>query len=362
MNSPDARLMLVADLIEYERWAMARALGSLRTIPRAPASAHPAADDPHAARARGILGHNCQARHLWLSRLGGVVQRPFDMFPAWSAGQIAQDAAGLDDAYLAWLERSAQESPNCLDRIVAYKSLDGLAFESSAEEITAHVHNHGAYHRGQVARLVKLAGGSPARTDFIADREVDPAATLPAWRSSVMDRSRGEAPRDLALVFERAQLAEAWATNIAIDSMRSVPANNDSSAELSRARSVLAHTQETRHWWLSALGAIDAPPAQQGFAEQPIADSAARAAELDAHWTAYLARVTDADLARVCELTSNNRPYRRLARDICMHVLLHGSYHRGQIAMLVTQAGGQRKSTDLIGFTRRSTPGATEPV
>ena len=367
MNTPDARIMLVHDLIEHERWATARALGALRSIPRGIAAHDTSSlpDDPHATRARGILGHICQARHLWLSRLGGIAPRPFDMFPAWSAGQIAQDAASLDDAWLAWLQQSADtaaRNANPLDRAVRYSSLDGKHFESSAEEIAAHVHNHGAYHRGQVARLTKLAGGSPARTDFITDREIDPAAPLPAWRTAALNHPAGHAPRALATVLEQAQRAETWATNLAIDSLRSVPEAHESCPEMSRARGILAHIQETRHHWLAILGAIDPLPFQLGFAERPIPDSAARAAELDTRWAAFLARISDADLAGVREQSFNNRPYRRLTRDIIVHVLLHGSYHRGQIAMLVTHAGGKRQSTDLIGFTRRSMPTAPGPV
>jgi uncharacterized damage-inducible protein DinB len=59
-------------------------------------------------------------------------------------------------------------------------------------------------------------------------------------------------------------------------------------------------------------------------------------------------------------------PYRNSAglafestvEDILLHVCLHGSYHRGQIARAVRQGGATPAPTDYIGFIRGS-PAAT---
>ena len=40
--------------------------------------------------------------------------------------------------------------------------------------------------------------------------------------------------------------------------------------------------------------------------------------------------------------------------DILIHVFNHSTYHRGQVARLVTDAGGQRALTDYIAFFRTS--------
>jgi uncharacterized damage-inducible protein DinB len=38
--------------------------------------------------------------------------------------------------------------------------------------------------------------------------------------------------------------------------------------------------------------------------------------------------------------------------DILVHVAMHGSYHRGQITMLVRDAGAEPQPTDYIAFVR----------
>ena len=44
--------------------------------------------------------------------------------------------------------------------------------------------------------------------------------------------------------------------------------------------------------------------------------------------------------------------------DILAHAVLHGSYHRGQVSLLVRDAGAQPQPTDFIAFVRGA-PAAT---
>ena len=56
----------------------------------------------------------------------------------------------------------------------------GQAFRSTLEDILLHVALHGAYHRGQLAMLVRDGHGEPAPTDYIAFvRGVAAARTVP---------------------------------------------------------------------------------------------------------------------------------------------------------------------------------------
>jgi uncharacterized damage-inducible protein DinB len=52
-------------------------------------------------------------------------------------------------------------------------------------------------------------------------------------------------------------------------------------------------------------------------------------------------------------------PYRTVARDILIHVAMHGAYHRGQIAARVRATGGEPVNTDYITFVRER-PGEAE--
>ena len=55
--------------------------------------------------------------------------------------------------------------------VVAYKNAKGDAITSSAADVLT----HGAYHRGQIAPIVAVAGGTLAVTDFIVFCREKPA-------------------------------------------------------------------------------------------------------------------------------------------------------------------------------------------
>ena len=142
----------------YEQWASGRTIASLR-------SAHAASGDRGSFdRARGIFAHIQMARHEWLFRLGHVARRPWVMFPDWTVDDASADAARLDEAWNAYL--ATLTDPD-LDREVRYASNEGKPFVSLRRDILTHVFNHSTYHRGQIALLVKTAGGSPESTDFV---------------------------------------------------------------------------------------------------------------------------------------------------------------------------------------------------
>ena len=148
------RLTHFQTLQDYESWASAKCLQALRAAP----------DNDHSARARGIFAHIQSARHVWLFRLGHIARRPWVMFPEWTIDQCESDAASLDEHWSAYLKTITEAD---LDGEVHYHSNEGKPFTSLRRDILTHVYNHSTYHRGQIAMLVKLAGGTPPDTDFI---------------------------------------------------------------------------------------------------------------------------------------------------------------------------------------------------
>jgi uncharacterized damage-inducible protein DinB len=50
---------------------------------------------------------------------------------------------------------------------IEYQSLDSGRFRNRVEEVLTQLFGHSWYHRGQIAMLVRAAGGEPAVTDFI---------------------------------------------------------------------------------------------------------------------------------------------------------------------------------------------------
>ena len=75
---------------------------------------------------------------------------------------------------------------------------------------------------------------------------------------------------------------------------------------------------------------------------------------LDAEWKKCLDRLKPGDLERtIAYVNSKGENWESAVGDVLMHVPLHGTYHRGQIAVLLRQSGESPAYTDFIEATRR---------
>jgi uncharacterized damage-inducible protein DinB len=148
-------------LIDHLGWADARVLDGLQRTP---------GTDP---RALELYAHVVGAEHVWLARLHQRAPR-VAVWPTLSLDECAALAAENLAGFRAVL---ANCTPEELARDVPYTNSAGQAFRSSIEDIVLHVALHGMYHRGQVALVVRGAGGEPIPTDYIAFVRGAPAAT-----------------------------------------------------------------------------------------------------------------------------------------------------------------------------------------
>src|SRR5216684_2422938 len=144
---------------EHEKDAHARVVRSLETVPPDRRSA------PEFRRAVAILAHVVAARRMWLGRLGVTPPSPAPLFPEGAElSQVADELRAVEARWAEYLGRLADED---LGRLFEYQSLDAGRFRNRVEDILAQLFGHSWYHRGQIAMLVRTAGGEPAVTDFI---------------------------------------------------------------------------------------------------------------------------------------------------------------------------------------------------
>jgi uncharacterized damage-inducible protein DinB len=146
----------------------------------------------------------------------------------------------------------------------------------------------------------------------------------------------------------------AWADEKARDAVRRMP---HSAPELTRATALYAHVFGAEHVWLARLfGRVPDYPVWPTLG----LDVAARlASEIVREYQAFAAGLDAEGLAReVAYTNSAGRAFRDRTDDILIHVALHGTYHRGQIALLTRDGGGEPASTDYIAFVRGA-PAAT---
>jgi uncharacterized damage-inducible protein DinB len=86
-----------------------------------------------------------------------------------------------------------------------------------------------------------------------------------------------------------------------------------------------------------------------------LAEAGRLATESAAALTAFVGRCDAAALAAtVAYRTSKGHEMRSTVQDVLLHVALHGSYHRGQLASLARAGGSVPAATDFIVFSREA--------
>jgi uncharacterized damage-inducible protein DinB len=115
------------------------------------------------SRAVKVLNHIVGAERLWLQRLHGDPPS-VEVWPEGPAGTIPGQLDALHASWMLFLDNQRQEK---LLRPISYTNSRGEPWANRVEEILMHVIVHSAYHRGQLALLIRDAGDDPPLTDFI---------------------------------------------------------------------------------------------------------------------------------------------------------------------------------------------------
>lgn len=140
----------------------------------------------------------------------------------------------------------------------------------------------------------------------------------------------------------------AWADARALEALRAMP---QGTPEAARAREIYAHLAAAEHIWLARLEGRT--PAYPVWPALELDEAVALARESAAGLRALVAGLDAAALAReVVYRNSAGQEFVNSLGDILAQVVTHGSYHRGQLAMLARQGGGAPAATDYIVFVR----------
>ena len=147
--------------------------------------------------------------------------------------------------------------------------------------------------------------------------------------------------------FRRLFAYDAWGNMATLDSIRLATL-----APSSRARGVVAHLVGAGRIWLDRLEGR--PKSSEVWPTLTLDQCEAGFRELSASWGRVIAGLKPGDLERtVSYVNSRGETWESTIGDILTHVALHGTYHRGQIALLVRESGGAPAYTDFIEATRR---------
>ena len=137
----------------------------------------------------------------------------------------------------------------------------------------------------------------------------------------------------------------AWANGEVLRGLRTNAGSDPQALEY------FAHVLGAEHVWMARISAR-APTVAVWPAltlDECEALSAASVAALDA----FLGTLDGEGLMReVTYRNSAGREFTSSHLDILTHVAMHGTYHRGQVSLMMRRGGGEPVPTDFIAFTR----------
>ena len=137
---------------EYDYWANQTTLRSVASLEAPP------------NRALKVVGHIVGAQRVWLGRLespGGDPPAP------WPLMSLAEANAAVSEMHQRWNSFLGNLAPERLDEDLVHRNSKGAEFRAPVRDVLMQLVMHGAYHRGQIAAVVRDAGGTPSSTDYI---------------------------------------------------------------------------------------------------------------------------------------------------------------------------------------------------
>ncbi len=150
----------LVELLEFHHWATNLTVGAVRDLTPEQFTQDLGSSFPSV---RDTLVHVFTADRAWVGRLeGGAPPRA-----------NVQDFADLSALLGVWepvLTRWPVVVKSLGDpgRLIEYKSFAGDPFSNTLDQIVRHAVNHGTYHRGQVATMLRQVGTQAVSSDLIS--------------------------------------------------------------------------------------------------------------------------------------------------------------------------------------------------
>ena len=137
-----------------------------------------------------------------------------------------------------------------------------------------------------------------------------------------------------------------WANQEALRSVATLEAPPEKVLE------VVGHIIGAQRVWLGRLEASGTAPPPWPTMNLEEMDAALR--EMHGRLNSFLAALTPERLNEdLVHRNSKGAEFRTPVRDILMQLVMHGAYHRGQIATAVREAGVKPNPTDYIVYVRQ---------
>jgi uncharacterized damage-inducible protein DinB len=148
-------------LVAYTRWADAALLAACAELTPAQYTLELGGSFPSVQK---TITHLAGSAKLWSLRLAG---EPYTGLPTVAEiPDVATALARLGEAY-AVFARVAPEWEATKTETFTYRNVAGVEMTKVRWQVFRHIINHGTYHRGQLANMLRQLGVTPPTTDLL---------------------------------------------------------------------------------------------------------------------------------------------------------------------------------------------------
>jgi uncharacterized damage-inducible protein DinB len=154
---------IARQLFGYDAWANRRSFGACAALTPEQFTQNLGSSF---SSVRDTLAHIVGAQSVWLERFRGRV--PAGLLPASDFPDLASLTARSNEVQQALTDYVNGLSEEDLAAQFEYRDLKGNTHSNVRWHVLQHLANHGTYHRGQIATLLRQLGVKPVSTDLIA--------------------------------------------------------------------------------------------------------------------------------------------------------------------------------------------------
>ena len=157
MTPEDVRL-----LFDYNAWANQRSLDAAAQLSDEQFNKPLGSSFPSV---RDTLVHICSGEWVWLERCNGRIPSAFpDLSSIQAISALREHWTPQAQQLLEFIQGLTQDD---LNRVMEYKTFNFGVYKNPVWQSLQHLANHGTYHRGQVATMLRQLGAKPILTDLM---------------------------------------------------------------------------------------------------------------------------------------------------------------------------------------------------
>ena len=112
-----------------------------------------------------LMSHVLNAQHVWNSRVKGTEPK----YKIWQVHNVNELMSIHEENQKTTKEILDSED---MSRAITYNNSQGNGFTNTVKDMMMQALNHGTYHRGQIAQLLRGKGIDPPGSDYITFRRL----------------------------------------------------------------------------------------------------------------------------------------------------------------------------------------------